>query len=59
MALSEGDCAGIQRFRQKGGAILSSRDHQDLGSSLCKLSGVCHSLGHAHFFRSQNPEPNP
>jgi hypothetical protein len=55
--LSRADCEGIQRFRQRGGAILTTRDHQDLGSSLCKLSGACHSLSSAHFFHSQNPEP--
>src|SRR5262245_42708676 len=31
------DCEGITRFRQRGGGILSTRDHQDLGSSLCTL----------------------
>jgi hypothetical protein len=56
--LSDADCAGIQRFRERGGAILSTRDHQDLGSSLCKLSGACHPLGSAHFFHSRNPEPD-
>uniref|UniRef100_B8HM03 ThuA-like domain-containing protein n=1 Tax=Cyanothece sp. (strain PCC 7425 / ATCC 29141) TaxID=395961 RepID=B8HM03_CYAP4 len=55
--LSAADCEGIQRFRQRGGGILTTRDHQDLGSSLCKLSGACHPLGSAHFFHSQNPEP--
>ena len=57
--LSEADCQGIQRFRQRGGALLTTRDHQDLGSSLCQLSGVCHPLSAAHFFHSQNPEPDP
>jgi hypothetical protein len=55
--LSEADCEGIQRFRQMGRAILTTRDHQDLGSSLCKLSGACHPLASAHFFHSRNPEP--
>src|SRR5262249_58902100 len=27
------DCAAIGRFRQRGGAIFTSRDHQDLGIS--------------------------
>ncbi len=57
--LSTADCEGIQRFRQRGGGILTTRDHQDLGSSLCKLSGVCHPLGAAHFFHSRNPDPDP
>ncbi len=50
--LSSADCAGITRFYKRGGGILSSRDHQDLGSSLCTLGG----LGAAHFFHSRNPE---
>jgi len=57
--LSDADCAGIQRFRQRGGSMLTTRDHQDLGSSLCKLSGACHPLGSAHFFHNLNPEPDP
>lgn len=52
--LSAGDCAGITRFRKRGGGILCTRDHQDLGSSLCLLGG----LGAAHFFHSRNPEPD-
>ena len=52
--LSSGDRAGITRFRKRGGGILSTRDHQDLGSSLCTLGG----LGAAHFFHSRNPEPD-
>src|SRR5258706_62692 len=30
--LSVKDCEGITRFRQRGGGILTTRDHQDLGS---------------------------
>ena len=52
--LSKPDCEGITRFRQRGGGILSTRDHQDLGSSLCTLGGV----GEAHFFHSRNQEPD-
>jgi hypothetical protein len=48
------DCAGVTRFRQRGGGILSTRDHQDLGSSLCTLGGI----GGAHFFHTKNPEPD-
>jgi hypothetical protein len=48
------DCKGITRFRQRGGGIMATRDHQDLGSSLCTLGGI----GRAHFFHSQNPEPD-
>jgi hypothetical protein len=49
------DCQGITRFRQRGGGIMATRDHQDLGKSLCTLGGI----GRAHFFHSQNPEPDP
>lgn len=51
-ALDSGDgitaeeCEGITRFRERGGGILTTRDHQDIGSSLCTLGGV----GLAHFF---------
>jgi hypothetical protein len=52
--LSVTDCQGITRFRQRGGGILATRDHQDLGTSLCTLGGI----GRAHFFHSKNPEPD-
>ena len=52
--LSVKDCEGITRFRQRGGGILATRDHQDLGSSICTIGGI----GGAHFFHSQNPDPD-
>src|SRR5262245_40174529 len=52
--LSTKDCQGITRFRQRGGGILATRDHQDLGMSLCTLGGV----GKAHFFHSRQLEPD-
>ena len=52
--LSLADCQGITRFRQRGGGILATRDHQDLGSSLCTLGGV----GRAHFFHSRQQDPD-
>src|SRR5437016_10842849 len=52
--LTAADCQGITRFRQRGGGILTTRDHQDLGSSLCTLGGV----GRAHFFHTRNPDPD-
>ena len=52
--LSKADCEGITRFRQRGGGIMATRDHQDLGLSLCTLGGI----GRAHFFHSKNPEPD-
>lgn len=51
--LSENDMAGIQAFRKRGGGLMTSRDHQDLGSCLCGLGEV----GRAHFFHSKNQEP--
>ena len=52
--LSVADCQGITRFRQRGGGILATRDHQDLGISLCTLGGI----GRAHYFHSKHPEPD-
>lgn len=52
--LTKADCEGITRFRQRGGGILSTRDHQDLGSSLCTLGGI----GRAHFFHSKHQDPD-
>jgi hypothetical protein len=52
--LSVADCEGITRFRQRGGGILATRDHDDLGSSLCTLGGV----GRAHFFHSKHQDPD-
>jgi hypothetical protein len=53
--LSGVDCAGISRFRKRGGGIFSFRDHADLGSSLCTLGGI----GAAHYFHSRNLDPDP
>ena len=52
--LTTNDCAGITRFHQRGGGIFLSRDHQDLGSSLCTLG----SIGAAHFFHSKQRDPD-
>lgn len=53
--LTSSDCEAIGRFRRRGGGMLVSRDHMDLGSSVCTLGGV----GAAHFFHSTNQEPDP
>ncbi len=50
--LSLADCQGVTRFRQRGGGVMSTRDHQDLGSSLCTLGDV----GRAHFFHTRQQE---
>jgi hypothetical protein len=51
--LTKTDCAGITKFRQRGGGIFSTRDHQDLGSSLCTVGGI----GAAHYFHSKQNDP--
>ena len=48
------DCAAISRFRKNGGGLLVTRDHMDLGSSVCTLGGV----GKAHYFHSKQPDPD-
>lgn len=52
--LSAADCQGITRFHQRGGGLLTTRDHEDLGSSLCTLGGV----GRAHFFHTRHLDPD-
>ena len=52
--LSPGDSAGIMRFRERGGGVLTARDHQDLGSCLVCLG----SIGQLNHFHNQNPEPH-
>jgi len=53
--LTPEDCAGITRFRRAGRGLLITRDHMDLGSSLCSLGGV----GKAHHFHTRNLDPDP
>jgi hypothetical protein len=52
--LTEEDCLGISRFRRGGGGLLVTRDHMDLGSSVCSLGGI----GKAHYFHSRNLDPD-
>lgn len=52
--LTKEDCAAITSFRKRGGGLMVTRDHQDLGSSVCTIGGV----GRAHHFHSTNCEPN-
>ncbi len=52
--LTQEDCEGISKFRRRGGSVLVTRDHSDLGSSLCSLGGV----GAAHYFHSRNLDPD-
>jgi hypothetical protein len=53
--LAPEDCAAIARFRQAGRGLLVTRDHMDLGCSVCTLGGV----GAAHFFHSSHLDPDP
>jgi len=53
--LTDADCEAISRFRQKGGGLLVTRDHMDLGSSICTLGSV----GQAHYFHSKQQDPDP
>ncbi len=53
--ISAKDCQGITAFRKRGGGIMATRDHMDLGSSLCNLGGV----GAVHYFHTKNPDPDP
>jgi hypothetical protein len=52
--LTQEDCAAIGRFRRSGGGLMVTRDHMDLGSSICSLGGV----GKAHHFHSRNLDPD-
>lgn len=52
--ISEQECVGISNFRRRGGGLLVTRDHMDLGSSVCTLAGV----GLAHYFHTKNPDPD-
>lgn len=59
-AVDEGDglngeeCAAISAFRKAGGGLMATRDHQDLGKSVCTLGGV----GAAHYFHTKNLDPD-
>jgi len=52
--LTAADCDGISQFRRNGGAMLVTRDHMDLGCSICTLGGV----GAAHHFHTHNLDPD-
>lgn len=47
------DRHGIDAFRARGGGVLVTRDHMDLGSSVCDLAGI----GPAHHFHTHNVDP--
>ena len=51
--LDDADRDGILRFRARGGGVLLTRDHMDLGCSVCTLGA----LGAAHLFHTHNVDP--
>jgi hypothetical protein len=56
--LDDADRAGILRFRARGGGLMITRDHMDLGCSICSMG----SIGAAHVFHTHNidgPVPPP
>ncbi|HEV7923383.1 MAG TPA: hypothetical protein VGR02_21575 [Thermoanaerobaculia bacterium] len=53
--IGEEECAALTRFGRSGRGLLVTRDHQDLGSSICDIGGV----GAAHHFHSRNTDPDP
>jgi hypothetical protein len=52
--LTSTECRALDTFHRRGGALLTTRDHMDLGSSLASLAGI----GGAHFFHSHNADPD-
>lgn len=48
--LHDEDRAGILRFQARGGGLMITRDHMDLGCSICTLGSV----GRAHVFHTHN-----
>jgi hypothetical protein len=52
--LNAEECAAIGRFRKRGGGLMVTRDHMDLGKSVCTLGGV----GDAHYFHTKNLDPD-
>ncbi len=54
-ALGPADLDAIDRFRSRGGGVLLSRDHQDLGSCLGLIPGI----GLTQHFHSSNQETDP
>lgn len=53
--IDESECAALTHFRQSGRGLLVTRDHQDLGSSVCTIGGI----GAAHQFHTRHLDPDP
>ena len=52
--ITKAECKAIGEFRARGGGVFVTRDHMDLGSSVCDLGGI----GDAHYFHSKNLDPD-
>src|SRR6202045_2164088 len=52
-ALTSGDVDNVTQFRGRGGGILLTRDHQDLGACVTRLGA----LGTTQYFQTANPDP--
>jgi hypothetical protein len=53
--LTRNEQAAISRFYERGGGLLITRDHMDLGCSVSEISGP----GRAHHFHTRNPDSRP
>jgi len=53
--LTSEDSDGINRFHRRGGGLMVTRDHMDLGSSVCMLG--CGPAA-AHHFHTKNEDPD-
>jgi hypothetical protein len=53
-ALTSADVENVAQFRRRGGGILLTRDHQDLGACLTRLGA----LGATQYFQTSNPDPD-
>jgi hypothetical protein len=47
--ITEAECAAVANFRANGGAVFGTRDHQDVGSSVCSLAEI----GAPHYFHTK------
>jgi hypothetical protein len=47
--ITEAECAAVADFRANGGAVFGTRDHQDVGSSVCSLAEI----GAPHYFHTK------
>jgi hypothetical protein len=52
--LTPAECRAIDAFRRRGGGLMVTRDHMDLGSSVTALAEI----GAAHYFHSRNLDPD-